>query len=143
MAVSRGRRTATSRRSRSAASPPARRTAARSRRTTRSASGRPRRRRTTSYRPRGERPHVSDNRLSEHWAPGKPGARHISAGAEAEQLLSDLAHLDLLGALGDAVAAVVPVDVLERHVTAVAEPAARLHRAVGGFARETVRPVVA
>ncbi len=36
--------------------------------------------------------------------------------AEAEQVLADLAHLDLLGTLGDPVAPVVPVDVLERHV---------------------------
>jgi Cys-tRNA(Pro)/Cys-tRNA(Cys) deacylase len=35
---------------------------------------------------------------------------------EAEQVARDPAHLDLLGALGDAVAAVVPVDVLERPV---------------------------
>jgi hypothetical protein len=31
-------------------------------------------------------------------------------------VLADLAHLDLLGALGDPVAAMVPVDVLEGHV---------------------------
>ncbi len=42
---------------------------------------------------------------------------------EAEHVAGDAAHLDLLGALGDAVAAVVAVDVLERLVARVAEPA--------------------
>jgi hypothetical protein len=41
-------------------------------------------------------------------------------------LLADLAHLDLLGAFGDPVAPMVAVDVLERHMPAVAESAARL-----------------
>ena len=36
--------------------------------------------------------------------------------AEAEELLRDLAHLDLFGTLGDAVAAVVTIDVFERFV---------------------------
>src|SRR4051794_38426901 len=50
--------------------------------------------------------------------------------AEPEEVLGDLAHLDLLRALGDPVPAVVAVDVLERHVAAVADAAAGLHRAV-------------
>ena len=37
----------------------------------------------------------------------------------------------------------MPVDVLERHVARVSDPAARLHRAVSGLAREAVRAVVA
>ena len=52
---------------------------------------------------------------SSHGLPARP--------PEAEQDLGDLAHLDLLGALGDAVAAVVAVDVLERHVPRVADAA--------------------
>ncbi len=36
--------------------------------------------------------------------------------AEPEQVLRDLAHLDLLRALRDSVAAVMAIDVLERHV---------------------------
>src|SRR3954447_22645788 len=35
---------------------------------------------------------------------------------EAEEVAGDTAHLDLFAALGDAVAPVMPVDVLERHV---------------------------
>ena len=59
-----------------------------------------------------------------------------------EQLLGDLAQLDLFAALGDAVAAVVAVDVLEGHVAGVADPAAGLHRAVGRLAGEAVGAVV-
>src|SRR5436190_13805490 len=66
-----------------------------------------------------------------------------ASAAEAEQVLADLAHLDLFRSFGDAIAAVVPVDVLERHVPAVAETAARLHCPVGGVTRETVGAVVA
>ncbi len=36
--------------------------------------------------------------------------------AESEEVLADLAHLDLLGALRDAVTTVVTIDVLEGHV---------------------------
>jgi len=52
-------------------------------------------------------------------------------------------HLDLLGAVGDAVAAVVAIDVLERLVARVADRAVHLHRAIRGLADETVRAVVA
>src|SRR5262245_26201217 len=62
---------------------------------------------------------------------------------EAEQVARDAAHLDLLGALGDAIAPVMPVDVLERPVARVAEPPVHLHRAVGRVAAESIRPVVA
>ena len=50
---------------------------------------------------------------------------------EAEEVAGDTAHLDLLGAFGDPVAAVVAVDVLERLVAGVAEAAVDLHRPVG------------
>ena len=67
-----------------------------------------------------------------------------SAPTEAEELLADLAHLDLLGSFRDPVAPMVAVDVLERHVPAVADAAAGLHGTVaGGVAGEAIRPVVA
>jgi hypothetical protein len=52
-------------------------------------------------------------------------------------------HLDLFRALGDAVAAVVAIDVLERLVARVAHAAMHLHRPVGGVAAQPVGPVVA
>src|ERR1043165_6559278 len=61
---------------------------------------------------------------------------------EAEQVARDSAHLDLLAAFGDAVAAVVAGDVLERHVPRVAETAVHLHGAVGCLATQPVGPVV-
>src|SRR3954452_14308049 len=62
---------------------------------------------------------------------------------EPEQVAGDAAHLDLLAALRDPVAAMMAVDVLERHVPRVTEPAVHLHGAVGGLAAQPVRPVVA
>src|SRR5262245_60177487 len=44
----------------------------------------------------------------------------LGLGHEAEHVAGDPAHLDLLGTLGDPVAAVVAVDVLERGVARVA-----------------------
>ena len=61
----------------------------------------------------------------------------------AEQVGGHLAHLDLLGAFGDAVAAVVAVDVLERLVARIAHAAVHLHGPVGGLAAQPVGPVVA
>src|SRR5262245_33525099 len=52
----------------------------------------------------------------------------------AEHVAGDPPHLDLLGALGDPIPAVVPVDVLERLMPGVAEPAVHLHGPVGGLA---------
>src|SRR5690242_10675733 len=62
---------------------------------------------------------------------------------EAEQVAGHPAHLDLLGALGDAVPPVVPVDVLERPVPRVAQAAVHLHGAVRGVAAQPVGHVVA
>src|SRR5688572_11560995 len=62
---------------------------------------------------------------------------------EAEQVAGNAPHLDLLGALGDAVAAVVAVDVLELRVPRVAHAAMGLHGLVGGLAAEAVGHVVA
>src|SRR4051812_47434453 len=61
----------------------------------------------------------------------------------AEQKSRDLALLDLLAAFGDAVAAMVAVDVLERLVARIAHAAMHLHGAVGGFAAQPVRPEIA
>jgi len=69
--------------------------------------------------------------------------RPAAATADSEEFLTDLAHLNLFGAFGDPVAAMVPVDVFERHVSHVADAAAGLHRPVGGVAGEPVRSVVA
>ena len=58
----------------------------------------------------------------------------------AEEVLADLAHLDLLGALGDPVAAVVAVDVLEGHVAAVADaPHVCIARSAASHARRFAR----
>src|SRR5690348_150569 len=62
---------------------------------------------------------------------------------EAEQVARHPPHLDLLGPLGDAVPAVVPVDVLERLVPRVAQAAVHLHGPVGGLAAQPVGHVVA
>src|SRR5690348_6235069 len=62
---------------------------------------------------------------------------------EAEQVACHPPHLDLLGPLGDAVAAVVPVDVLERLVPGVAQAAVHLHGPVGRLAAQPVGHVVA
>src|SRR5882757_278986 len=59
-------------------------------------------------------------------------------GHEAEEVAGHPPHLDLLGALGDPVPPVVAVDVLERLVPAVAQPAEDLHGPVGRFAAQAV-----
>src|SRR3546814_18821618 len=61
----------------------------------------------------------------------------------AEQIGRHLAHLNLFRALCDAVAAMVAIDVLDRLVPRIADPAMDLHPAVGGLADEAVRPIVA
>src|SRR5258708_17693687 len=71
-----------------------------------------------------------------------PAPRQVSApvrprrslAAELEQTLGHSADLDLFGALGDPVATVVAVDVLERLVAAVAEAARDLHPTIGRVA---------
>src|SRR3954454_128188 len=86
----------------------------------------------------------------------RPGSEHLdlvfrhsrSAGswcatAKPEQRPRDVADLDLLRALGDPVAAVVAVDVLEGLVAGVADAAVDLDRAVGGVADEPGGAVVA
>src|SRR5713226_1906563 len=61
----------------------------------------------------------------------------------AEQKSRDLALLDFLAAFGDAVAAVMAVDVLKRLVARVTHAAMHLHGAVGGLAAQPVRPKIA
>src|ERR1700758_3898952 len=65
-----------------------------------------------------------------------------SLAAELEQSLRHPPDLDLLGALGDPVAAVVAVHLFERLVTAVAEAAENLHRTIGGVANQSVGAIV-
>src|SRR5690606_6444798 len=65
------------------------------------------------------------------------------ASDEAEEEPGDLAHLALLGAFGDPVPTVVPVDVSERLVPRVAEAAMHLHGEVGRLAAQAIGPVVA
>src|SRR4051794_17761842 len=69
--------------------------------------------------------------------------RHRCSASDLEKMLADLAHLDLFGSFGDSVAAVMAVDVLERHMAAVADATAGLHGLVGGIAGKAVRSVVA
>src|SRR5580700_8655138 len=58
--------------------------------------------------------------------------------AEFEQSLRHPTDLDLLGALGDPIPAVVTVDVLERLVTAVTQAAEDRHGTIGGVADQAV-----
>src|ERR1700753_585401 len=67
-----------------------------------------------------------------------PARRRHSPATELEQALSHSADLDLFGALGDPVAAVVAVDVLERFVAAVSGATADPHRALAGHAQPAV-----
>src|SRR3546814_7754845 len=60
----------------------------------------------------------------------------------AEQIGRHFLHLDFLRALGDAIAAVVALDVLERLVARIADAAVHLHRAGGRLAATAVRPVI-
>ncbi len=53
-----------------------------------------------------------------------------------------LAHLDFFTALGNAIPAVMAVNVLKRHVPGVPHPTAGLHCAVGGIASQAVGTVV-
>src|ERR1700748_1178778 len=65
------------------------------------------------------------------------------AGAHVtEQEARDLTLLDLLAAFGDAVAAVMAIDVLERFVARIAHAGMHLHGAGGGLATEPVGPEI-
>ena len=54
--------------------------------------------------------------------------------AEAEHDLRDAPHLDLLRALGNAIAAMVPKDVFEWFVSRITNCPMHLHRTIGGVA---------
>ena len=69
-------------------------------------------------------------------------SRKRSSRPEPEQSLRHPSHLDLLGPLGDPVSTVVPINVLERFVSAVADAAEDLHGTVGGLADQSVGAVV-
>src|SRR6516225_4629962 len=72
----------------------------------------------------------------------RPAPQCRSLVTEVEQPLGNPTNLDLLGALGDPVAAVMTIDVLERLVAAVTEAAEDLHGPVGGVADQSVGPVI-
>src|SRR5438270_5987619 len=61
----------------------------------------------------------------------------------AEQESRHFAFLDLLTALGDAVAAMMPVDMLERLMARIAHSTMHLHGAIGGLTAQPVCPEVA
>jgi hypothetical protein len=58
-------------------------------------------------------------------------------------MLADFTHLDFFGTFGDSVAAVMTVDVLKGHMSAVADSPAGLHRPIGGVTDQTVSAVIA
>lgn len=58
-------------------------------------------------------------------------------------MLAHLSHLDFFGTLGDPVATMMSIDVLERHVPAVPDAATRLHGSISGLTHETIGSVVA
>ena len=62
---------------------------------------------------------------------------------KAKEMLADLTHLNLFGTFGDSVAAMVAVNMLKRHVSAVADSTARLHCSIGCIAYQTVGAVIA
>src|ERR1700739_3187759 len=61
----------------------------------------------------------------------------------AEQEGRHLGHLKFFRTLGDAISAVVAIDVLKRLVPRIADAAVHLHGPVGGLAAQPVSPVVA
>src|SRR6185437_5421837 len=61
----------------------------------------------------------------------------------AEQPAGNFPHLDFLAAFGDAIAAMMAIDMFERFVARIADAAMDLHRAVGSFAAQAVCPVIA
>ena len=63
--------------------------------------------------------------------------------AKSKEVLSDLTHLDFFGTFGDSVAAMVAIDVLKRHMPAVADSPAGLHRPIGSVTDQSVSAVIA
>src|SRR5262245_18463064 len=62
---------------------------------------------------------------------------------EAKHIAGDAAHLDLLGAFGDAIAAVVAVNVFERLVARISQSTVHLHGPIGGYGAQSIGPIVA
>ncbi len=67
----------------------------------------------------------------------------LSVFEKSEQILRHAPHLDFLRSLRDAIAPVMPEDVLEWFMPRVPDRAMHLHRAVRRFAHQPVRPVIA
>ena len=63
--------------------------------------------------------------------------------AETKEMLADFPHLNFFSTFGDSVAAVVSIDVLKRHMSAVPDSTARLHCSIGRIAYQTVGAVIA
>ena len=62
---------------------------------------------------------------------------------EAKEMLSYFAHLNFFGTFGDAVAAVMAIDVFKGHMPAVSDSPARLHCSISGVTHQTVSAVIA
>src|SRR5664279_5434662 len=92
---------------------------------------------TTDDRGYGSRLGGRDDVARERCAPLMLPRPHI-----AEQESRHLPLLDFLAAFGDAVAAVVAIDVFERLVARIAHAAMHLHGAVGSLAAQPVRPEI-
>src|ERR1700683_374060 len=67
----------------------------------------------------------------------------FAAAGNAEHDLRDAPHLDFLGAFGDAIAPMMPENMLEGLVARIADRSVHLHRAVGRVAHQPIRAVVA
>ena len=63
-------------------------------------------------------------------------------GSEPKQAAGDFAHLNLFRPFCNAISAMVAVNMLKRHMTAVADSPTGLHCAIGGIAGQTVCAVV-
>lgn len=63
--------------------------------------------------------------------------------AETKEMLADFAHLNFFSTFGDSVAAVVAIDVLEGHMSAVANSATGLHRPISSVTDQPIGAVIA
>ena len=62
---------------------------------------------------------------------------------EAKEVAGHFAHLDLFGPFCNAVAAVMSINVLERHVAAVSDSPTCLHGPIRCITRQSIRTVIA
>jgi uncharacterized MAPEG superfamily protein len=63
--------------------------------------------------------------------------------AETKEMLADFAHLNFFSTFGDSVAAVMAVDVLKGHMSAVADSPAGLHRPISSVTHQPIGAVIA